>query len=272
MSEADQVKYLYEMEITSRDNPLTSPPSLLYSWNQTEQWPINFGRKYVKVANLSDPKIETCQEGDRLVVTVPMHSQDEADNLAREMRLRGVEVELRAEKSQFIKLNESGEIILSSDNSTLSSEPKGLELDDTDPITLFKVFLNGLDISSLNSSAAEKAKTNETNALSDEMSLENAILMQKILEEGVATIEKIIHSESGGNLITKNKEVHDLKLETLELNNFGPYGGAPVKYPLEKRGLVLIRGQAMDSTGADSNGSGKVIITINLSYISFALC
>lgn len=41
--------------------------------------------------------------------------------------------------------------------------------------------------------------------------------------------------------------------------NFGPYGGKkPIQYPLNQRGLVLIRGVSTDGTGADSNGSGKV--------------
>ena len=53
----------------------------------------------------------------------------------------------------------------------------------------------------------------------------------------------------------------ELQLENVTLQNFGPYGSStPVAYPLSKRGLVLLRGQASDGTGADSNGAGKVII------------
>ena len=53
----------------------------------------------------------------------------------------------------------------------------------------------------------------------------------------------------------------ELQLENVTLQNFGPYGSStPVAYPLSRRGLVLLRGQASDGTGADSNGAGKVII------------
>jgi hypothetical protein len=51
----------------------------------------------------------------------------------------------------------------------------------------------------------------------------------------------------------------ELQLQQVSLTNFGPYGGGrPVVYPLDARGLVLIRGRSTDGTGADSNGAGKV--------------
>ena len=64
---------------------------------------------------------------------------------------------------------------------------------------------------------------------------------------------------------SNSNKIKDLWLENVTLSNFGPYGGAgsrPIVYPLADRGLVLIRGQSMDGTGADSNGAGKVGIYI----------
>jgi hypothetical protein len=53
----------------------------------------------------------------------------------------------------------------------------------------------------------------------------------------------------------------ELQLQQVSLTNFGPYGGGrPVVYPLDARGLVLIRGRSTDGTGADSNGAGKVCV------------
>lgn len=37
-----------------------------------------------------------------------------------------------------------------------------------------------------------------------------------------------------------------------------------MKYPLSKRGLVLIRGKANDATGADSNGAGKTTLAMSV--------
>ena len=60
----------------------------------------------------------------------------------------------------------------------------------------------------------------------------------------------------------------ELPLENVTLKNFGPYGSStPVAYPLSRRGLVLLRGQASDGTGADSDGAGKVIIVFESFFI-----
>ena len=52
----------------------------------------------------------------------------------------------------------------------------------------------------------------------------------------------------------------------MKLVNFGPYGAAPVLYPLSNRGLVLIRGKSSDGTGADSNGSGKTTLAMSVMW------
>lgn len=64
-------------------------------------------------------------------------------------------------------------------------------------------------------------------------------------------------STSGTQKFSIGKTRH-LRFEEVTLANFGPYGGEQVRYPLGKRGLVLITGKSNDGTGADSNGSGKV--------------
>jgi hypothetical protein len=56
-----------------------------------------------------------------------------------------------------------------------------------------------------------------------------------------------------------SSRVKELRVDKVTLSNFGPYGGnKAVEYPVASRGLVLIRGQSTDGTGADSNGAGKV--------------
>lgn len=51
---------------------------------------------------------------------------------------------------------------------------------------------------------------------------------------------------------------HDLEIQQVTLRNFGSYGDKAVIYPVNNRGMVLLRGQVDDGSGADSNGSGKV--------------
>lgn len=80
-------------------------------------------------------------------------------------------------------------------------------------------------------------------------------LQRAVLAEGVSTLERLLGSASNTRMESR---IHDLRLDNVSLQNFGPYGGAKVEYPLSKRGLVLITGQSSDGTGADSNGAGKV--------------
>ena len=54
------------------------------------------------------------------------------------------------------------------------------------------------------------------------------------------------------------------RFDSVQLNNFGSYGGEGIVYPLANRGLVLLRGKSSDGTGADSNGSGKVSLIYSI--------
>lgn len=59
--------------------------------------------------------------------------------------------------------------------------------------------------------------------------------------------------------------VRELLLHDVQLRNFGPFGvqdgdSDAVSYPISKRGMVLLKGNSNDGTGADSNGAGKVFV------------
>jgi DNA repair exonuclease SbcCD ATPase subunit len=47
----------------------------------------------------------------------------------------------------------------------------------------------------------------------------------------------------------------------VELEGFGTFLGV-VKYPLVERGVRIVSGKNMDSTGADSNGAGKTTLVM----------
>jgi hypothetical protein len=117
----------------------------------------------------------------------------------------------------------------------------------------------------------------------------NETIHKAVMKEGIELIEKLsnyinihptttsinsassIRSSSSSN----SMKVHNLRFDNVILSNFGPYAGEKrVNYPLSKRGLVLLRGQSSDGTGADSNGSGKVddlIFYIYVCYV-YVLC
>jgi hypothetical protein len=125
--------------------------------------------------------------------------------------------------------------------------------DERDPITLFRAFMSSAGQESIlttNSTDSESNSTLETSTL------DLATLFSQILDEGIATISKLYNSSD----ISSIHKVRNLELTQVTLSNFGPYGGDIVKYPLSKRGLVLIKAEATDGTGADSNGAGKVIL------------
>jgi len=60
--------------------------------------------------------------------------------------------------------------------------------------------------------------------------------------------------------LIKKPQVH-CELESVELEGFGTFLGV-VKYPLVERGVRIVSGKNMDSTGADSNGAGKTTLVM----------
>jgi hypothetical protein len=67
---------------------------------------------------------------------------------------------------------------------------------------------------------------------------------------------------SGGRGGASSSRVREVSLDNIRLQNFGPFEGL-TQYPLCKRGLVLVRGEADDGLGADSNGAGKTTLLMS---------
>ena len=295
LSEADQVKYLYCLQ-----SPLDNDGS---RWKEVEKWPITIGRRYMKVHSLSDPRLASAGIGDKVVLITPIHQLDAADNVARRLKLAGVEVEIRPEKVMFQKSltgsegeNDSTNAIHSRTDSTLTNNtPNDMmspySVIELDPVNLFKQFMEEVNIkTTLGLSQSSNDTTNTpsnstTSNVTDSMTnIDNSlqILKQRLENEGILLLEKLLSndnkenpnkSNSNSNSISSSgashsfhREVRNLQLDRISLKNFGPYGGNKlIHYPITKRGLVLIRGKSSDGTGADSNGSGKVSFHLSLS-------
>jgi hypothetical protein len=224
---------------------------------------------------------------------IPIHQLDAADNVARRLKLQGVEVEVRPEKVIFHK----NDTQRATDQTTMTSDSTDdkekvvvdpFSVVELDPINLFRQFMEEVVVfpeglnktnSSGNSSFSigDKASSSAIPVKGDSSATATAAASLKaaLVHEGIATLEQLLSNEqschninavSNSNINNHHyREIRDLQLQSVSLKNFGPYGGDRINYPLANRGLVLIRGQSMDGTGADSNGSGKVLVYICVS-------
>jgi hypothetical protein len=148
--------------------------------------------------------------------------------------------------------------------------------DEMEPITLFKTYMEDINptiidhlqntsIPALSNSSDTAVPTNSSSSsqtfTTDFLQLKDEVIQkgQEILEK-IASVGMISQSVNGGiKQANYHRDIFNLQLNQVSLQNFGPYGGKlKIEYPLSKRGLVLIRGKVIDTTGADSNGSGKV--------------
>lgn len=153
--------------------------------------------------------------------------------------------------------------------------------DEMEPITLFKTYMQDINptiidhlqntsipalSNSVHSTAVDTAVPTNSYSSSQTFTTDFLQLKYEIIQKGQEILEKIAsvgmisQSVNGGIKQAKyHRDIFNLQLNQVSLQNFGPYGGKlKIEYPLSKRGLVLIRGKVIDTTGADSNGSGKV--------------
>eukprot|EP00981_Chlorochromonas_danica_P004003 scaffold760_cov178-Ochromonas_danica.AAC.5 len=273
LSEADQEKYLYQLSLEKQKQTTDSEEKKLKIWKESHRWPITFGRRYFKLEGCEDPKMSSVKPGDRVVLMVNNQEADQADSLAQKMRSDGVEVELRVEQmtlnkptattqldspnvNQQLGINEEG--VAGKGNQSLpsssssSSESWMTTSDHNNAHRLLEIYINSLTMETLNQQS--KAKTNSE--ANEEYLIKRK---QALLKEGQSLLQTLIESSPSFYRSKANDDMKNLELEQVTLSNFGPYGGEPVHYPLDKRGLVLIQGRVEDETGADSNGSGKVL-------------
>ena len=140
--------------------------------------------------------------------------------------------------------------------------------------SVYKYDLNALKHDIVNDTSVESSNNNTS-------TLTNDNIHSIVMKEGMQLIEKLSNNinsatASSSSSLNSAMKVNNLRFDNVILSNFGPYAGERrVNYPLSKRGLVLLRGQSSDGTGADSNGSGKVILMhpmnlqllINFNYV-----
>ncbi|CAJ1923078.1 unnamed protein product [Cylindrotheca closterium] len=206
-------------------------------WNCEEYLPISIGRRHFKFSSWKDflrhdlaeeeskeRSVGKARSGDRMVVSVPKENSLSVSIATRinELREAGVTVEIRETKAKSL------------DKSELSgAKPVGEEMT---PESTWKAYIEG-----------EKERDILTEAKAD-----------SLLKEGLKLMEEI--ETNGGKLPEDSDAVTDLKLKSVSMEGFGPFQSR-ITYPLDNRGLVLLKGRNSDS-GADSNGSGKTSLAM----------
>ncbi|CAM9232891.1 unnamed protein product [Discosporangium mesarthrocarpum] len=225
LSEAGQEKSLLVLDGTT--------------WDQKEVIPIQLGRRFFRVRGEDEelPKPEEVSVGDRVVWSGVKDAGSEKV-LTRAARLReaNIDVEIReAPKSIFVAPapdsvgNGTGVGGAPQDSSHLAPE------------ALLKAYL-----------AWEREGGR---AVDEEVEAAGLKLVRECGQQ----------SGNPGVLAAEAAQVREhtsLVLHQVRLKNFGPFQKETV-YPLNGRGVVLLRGNNMDDPGADSNGAGKTTLAMS---------
>ena len=321
LSEAGQDKFLYCLSCSPLETNSKGQASS-YRWKEEERWTLNIGKKYFKALSLKDPIVNEARSGDRVVIPVRPGEEAAADTLLRSLGDRGVEVEVRRERSTLpsrrllqigtgkavdrgpddmitsgvladgTKLQETSDGTPLGDPATAVTDAS--DLSHADPMTIFETYMAGAVPANLDAGLSTAASVNTTKDAvagtlpvneTDSARLKTA-LQEAVLVEGRATLDRLMSASTAadGNTSTASASlsavtksamsggIRNLQLDSVSLHNFGPYGGPKVMYPLSRRGLVLIRGDSTDRTGADSNGAGKVHSSSQLLNMLDNLC
>jgi len=216
-------------------------------WKCEQRIPISVGRRHFKLS--STKELETIQvlenddetssaavskhsicvkKGDRIVLTHPAGTVSETDTDApwkshvNALRKKGLMVEVR---EAAMRDNDKGYV----DSITASSMPGFEELS---PESVWRAYLKD---------ASDSIPTEDD--------------AKALLTVGLEILEEIEGDEWSASLSNDHASQRELKLTSLSVEGFGPFEDT-IDYPLENRGLVLLRGSNSDS-GPDSNGTGK---------------
>jgi DNA repair exonuclease SbcCD ATPase subunit len=224
LSELRQIKALWVLDSAN-------------GWVCTEKIPLDIGRKHYKTDTLGQllelvpiDREGVVKAGDRVVVTIGKEELEEIrrsatdgelssfDRHVKELRRVGATVEVREIKSVALE--------------AMQSEDKA-QLEEMTPEATLTSFLT--------EEVRREAMTN--------------ITAEDLLRAGMALMEELETSEDAVSIGERAANFTNLVLEEVTIQGFGPFK-EKVSYPLNKRGLVLVRGKNKDG-GSDSNGTGK---------------
>lgn len=221
-------------------------------WKCIERIPLNIGTKHYKCNSVGDfinldvdeKQDDFIKAGDRIVLTLP---EFEFERLSSEKRAYstvktkhnhdGILMEEQTRKLRDLGAKVEIRTIKPTNKVIASSLPPTMQVEDMIPQSILNCFLD----SEVTAEKMSELKKNELRKL------------------GIELLEEIFMPSSNDKLDSKsmiNKELKkampsltDLKLSSVTLQGFGCFKTS-TEYPLDKRGLVLIRGKNMDG-GSD---------------------
>ncbi|KAJ1441119.1 hypothetical protein B484DRAFT_476493, partial [Ochromonadaceae sp. CCMP2298] len=233
-------------------------------WSLEEQWEVSIGPKIYKASSPSDPKILQAVAGDRVVVAVPVGGDFEAAELLARLQKQGVDVELKHARNP-VSAHRAASTVAVAEGVVALADDLG---EAVGAVRRFEEYMAQL--------AAEPAASSGSASAGDISSqpgrgggggggvgsegLSKAHIHALTLTEGRATLERLTGTAAAQEPARRT----ELRLVSVRLQNFGPYVGDPIHYPLSSRGLVLLTGQSKDGTGADSNGAGKTTLAMSV--------
>lgn len=268
--------------------------------------PSPHGGLSVASSSVNDEVLSTPQPGDRLIVEVSS-SRVSAQALAevRALRDKGVLVELRRPPARRLdhvpdeplSMEEFEDAALSafdgwplSDKSIAEAPvPPRKSVEALAPENLFRAYVEhifGSDI--IESKEGDEVPEVKTASGSSDSKLKQMLkgtalgydgfneALRLLNEVDSAAISNAMPSSmpdpTSGNATSthlgRNNPTGVLQLASITVEGYGPFGQPPITYPLDKRGLVLIRGLHEDQDGAStglegkSNGAGKTALAM----------
>ncbi len=200
-----------------------------------------------------DPVLKNVVKGDRVV----MHCKidDKSNTVVRELRDKGVELDMRA--IDDFKLTSTYPSLR---RSLLLDEDSSEVIHSTDPLKLFTEYMSfpqtkGI-IESFDGDSSQPltqfVNLDHPHQLNNSSRID---IYESLISDGKDIINSLMHTSMDQTVLSCTNKMHDLYLEDIEISNFGPFT-EKIRYPLANRGLVLIRGECVDGTGASSNGAG----------------
>lgn len=248
-------------------------------WDCVETIPLNIGRKHYKCSSVneliqiarrtglkdanSSIDLSSLKRGDRVVITLTETDMDKlslkqlSDNdnvveirhseernamekIVKELRDMAVMVEIRTTKKKIDDLK---------DDATHFSTA---QVEDMTPENILASYLN------------EQVKLD---SISDEKKNELQELGLKLIREITSSLETESDEPKSPDQNHEPKSYFsttstDMTLTSVTVQGFGSFK-EKIEYPLDQRGLVLIRGKNMDG-GSDSNGSGKSTLAMSV--------
>ncbi|KAL9184023.1 hypothetical protein ACHAXT_002109 [Thalassiosira profunda] len=213
-------------------------------WQCVEEIPIDVGPRYHRVSSVRrfvEVSGADFREGDKVAVMV---SQKELE----EMRAQAAEGETPEESpfdARLIEMREAG----------VSVEIRDIPPQQQDGLPGASADADEVDLEDLSPRATLSAYLDDE-VEKDELGEATA---RALLEGGLDLLRDI--ADGGDDDVSSSKSpprdatVTELELESVSVQGFGSFR-TEVDYPLNKRGVVLLRGTNEDH-GSDSNGAGK---------------